>query len=107
MSINLRLIEWAGLLFIALAIFSLWRAHKTPGFNFSLFDLLMENGRVSRLACVFMGSWVLLTWIMVRLTIDGKMTDGYFTSYAVSCFAGIVAKLFATQPENKPQEPQP
>jgi hypothetical protein len=33
---------------------------------------------------------------MVRLTIKGDMTEGYFTAYAGVCVAPIIAKLFST-----------
>lgn len=92
--LHLRMMDWGAIALLVLIAFSLWRAHRDPAFNFSIFDLIMENGRVSRLACIFLASFLLVTWVMVRLTLDGKMTEGYFTSYIMTCFAGTVAKLF-------------
>ena len=48
----------AAILIVALVIaWSFYRAHTNSTLSFNLFDLLMENGRLSRLACVFMGSF--------------------------------------------------
>ena len=85
---------------IAVLIFaitwSIYRAHRDPQYReFNFFDLIMENGRISRLACVFIGTWLVHSWIMIRLTIDGKMSDGYFTSYGAIWAAPIIAKMFS------------
>ena len=78
-----------------LIVWSLYRAQKDPNFAFSLFDLIMENGRVSRLASVFMGTWVVTSLIMWQLTVDNKMNEGYFTAYCAAWIAPIISKLFA------------
>lgn len=92
----------AALLIVALAIgWSMYRAHKSGDaafVHFNLMDLIMENGRVSKLACVFMGSFGVTSWIMVRLTLDGKMTEMLFSAYAAAWIAPIVAKLFSPSP---------
>lgn len=89
----------ASLLIISLVVaWSFYRAHRDPNFAFNALDLIMENGRVSRLACAFMATLMVTSWIMVRLTIDGKMTEGYVTSYGLMWVAPIIAKLFSPQP---------
>jgi hypothetical protein len=92
----------ASLLIIALCIaWSLYRAHRNNAgqfANFNLLDLIMDNGRISRMACVFLACFGVLSWIMVRLTIENKMTEGYFMGYAGACFAPIIARLFSPAP---------
>lgn len=86
------------LMIAALAIlWSLYRAHKDQnGLSaFNLFDLLMDNGRISRIASVFMGGFLLVSWIMIRLTLDGKMTEGYMGLYFAGIIAPIISKLFS------------
>lgn len=86
------------LIAIALLIaLSFYRAHKDKSFSFNLFDLIMENGRLGRLAFAFMVTLIITSWIMVRLTLDGKMTEGYLMGYGAMWVAGIVAKMFSTQ----------
>ncbi len=58
----------------------------------------MEGGRVGRLACAFMVTLVVTSWIMVRLTLDGKMTEGFMIGYAGAWVAPIIAKLFSGPP---------
>ena len=90
----------AAILIISLVVaWSFYKAHTNKKLSFNLFDLLMENERLSRLACVFMGSFGVSSWIMVRATVDGKMTEGLFMAYGGVWVAPIIAKLFAnTQP---------
>lgn len=90
----------AALIIFALGFaWSLYRAHKDPAFRLDLFDLVMSDGRLSRIAVAFVVTLVATTWIMVRLTLDGKLTEGYFTGYALAWIAPVVAKLFsAPQP---------
>ena len=89
----------AALLIIALVIaWSLYRAHKDHAFAFNLFDLIMENGRLSKVSCLVMGAFTVHTWIMVRLTFDGKMTEGYLTIYGATWVAPMLARMFSTGP---------
>jgi len=94
----------AAILIVSLVIaWALYKAHKSATVHFNLFDILMENGRVSRLACVFMGSFVVSSWIMVRMTVEGKMTEGLFMAYGTVWVAPIIAKLFSGP---KPDDPE-
>lgn len=76
-------------------VWSFYRAQTNPNFHFDVFDLIMENGRVSRMALAFMITLAATTWMMMRMTLDGKMTEGYFTAYGAMWIAPIVAKLFS------------
>ena len=88
-----------ALLIVALAVaWSLYRAHRSDSgvfAQFNLLDLLMENGRLSRIACAFMATLFVTSWVIVRLTFDGKMTEGYFIGYGGMWVAPIIAKLFS------------
>ena len=87
--------EAGAIIILLIVAWSLYNAHRDKGSTFNLFDLLMEGGKLSRLACVFMGAWFANTWILVRLTEDGRMTEGYLTAYGLTWVAPIIAKLFA------------
>lgn len=89
----------AGLVLILLAV-SFWRLHQNPANEFNVFDLVMEGGRLSRIACVFLAVFLVASWIMVRLTLDGKMTDAYLLWYGGTFVAPVVAKLFG-QPKQE------
>ena len=86
----------AAMLIVALALFwSMYRAHKDPHFKFNLLELLMDNGRTSKTAFAFMLTLSVTSWIMLRLTLDGKLTEGYFTGYGLMWVGPLVAKMFA------------
>ena len=88
-----------ALLIIALVIaWSIYKAHKNEENNFNLMDLLMENGRVSRIACAFMTTLVITSWLMVTIASTGKMTEGYLAIYGGLWVTPIVAKLFSAAP---------
>ncbi len=89
----------AAILIVALVIaWSFYKAHIDHAFTFNLFDLVMENGRLSKVSCLVMGAFVVHTWIMVRLTFDMKMTEGYLTIYGATWVAPMLARMFSTGP---------
>ena len=91
-----------ALLIVALVIaWSFFRSHRDPAINFNLFDLLLEGGRLSRIACAFMATLIVTSWVIIRLTVEGKLTEGLFTAYVAAWVAPIVAKLFAGSPAPK------
>lgn len=96
-----------GLLAIATLIiaWSLYRAQRDPDIVFNLYDLLVENGRVSRLAFAFMTTLFVTSWVVIKLATDGKMNDVIFASYGAMWVAPIIAKLFSpTIPSSKVTE---
>lgn len=94
---------WAlGALFLVLIGLGIYRNHRgTNAFN--LMDLLMENGRASRLAAGYLTTLVVTSWMMIQLAVTGKLTEGYLGIYVSAWVAPIVAKLFA--PPIPPQKP--
>lgn len=94
--------EWM-LVILAAAILSVllsfWRAHRNALIQFSAFDLIMENGKVSKIALAFMMVLGVTTWIMIYLTIQGKMTEGYFGAYGVMWVGPLVAKVIFNKTE--------
>lgn len=92
------LVLYALLAMIAAAIVvSFYRYNKDPSIpSFNIVDLLMENGRLSRLALAFDAAVVVTAWIMLKLVVDGKMTEGYLGIYGSFWVAPILAKMFST-----------
>lgn len=78
-------------------VWLIYRAHRDPSFDLNLFDLIMQDGRASRLGVAFIVSLFVTSWILIRLTLDGKLTEGYFGTYGLMWITPIVAKLFAVQ----------
>jgi len=85
----------ALLVVILLAAWSFYRAQRDPHFDFNAFDIIMEHGRVSRIACVFMAAFFVHSWIMIKLTFDGKMSEGYLTIYGATWVAPILSVILA------------
>lgn len=78
---------------LCILLVSFWRAHRTPGFDFNAFDLVMSSGKVDRAATVFMLSFAVMTWIFIDLQLKGKMTEMYFAGYGAIWVAPVLAKV--------------
>lgn len=91
----MRLTDAAMLLLLLALCWSFYRAQKDPANVFNLFDLVLDGGRISKVSVAFMTTLCVTSWIMLRLTLDGKLTEGYMTSYGLMWVAPLVAKLFS------------
>jgi len=84
-----------GVLAVAalLVVVSFWRAHRDALAQFNAFDLITENGKVSKIALAFMVAFGVTTWVIIYLTIQGKMTEGLFLAYGGMWVAPLVVKV--------------
>ena len=89
---NIDPLTWVLILGALLVALSFWKLQKSP-VEFDLRDLLMENGRVSKIAIVFLGSFALSGWIMIRLTLKGEMTEGYLTTFGAMWVTPLIARV--------------
>jgi hypothetical protein len=87
--IALCVLAAAGLVVVV----TFWRCHRDALLQFNALDLIMENGKVSKIALAFMVVLGVTTWIVAYLTLRDKMTEGYFTSYGLMWVAPLVAKV--------------
>lgn len=76
-----------------LVVVSFWRAHSRPGFDFNAFDLIMEGGKVSKIALAFMLVLGVSTWVIVSLQIKDKLTEGMFGLWLTAWVTPLVAKV--------------
>ena len=87
------------LIFTLVVCWSLYRAHIQPDNSFNLFDLIMENGRVSRIGFGFIVALFVTSWVLIRVARDGHDgLDLLFAAYCTAWVAPIVAKLFSASP---------
>ena len=83
----------------AIVLLSLWKAHHNPKFHFDTFDLIMENGRVSRLALWYNLAGAVSTWVIVDLQMKDKLTEGMFGLWLTAWVGPIIAKLVFNKSE--------
>lgn len=94
---------WVGLAVLVVVILaSFYYAHRSRMTGFNAFDLVMENGRASKTGVICMGAFFITTWIMLHLTLNGRMTEGYLTIYGGLWVAPILARIF--KGNEKPDE---
>lgn len=82
-----------------LVVLSFWHAHRKPGFDFDAFDLIMENGKVSRLALWYNLAGAVSTWVIVDLQAKGQLTEGMFGLWLGAWVGPIIAKLVFNKSE--------
>lgn len=90
--------EGIGLILVLLIALSVYKAHRSNS-DFNLLDLLMENGKASKISCIVMGTWASLTYVFLGMYHDGKMTEGLMMAFGGLCFAPMIARMFST-PQN-------
>lgn len=86
-----------------MVVVSFWRAHNRPGFDFNAFDLIMENGKVSKIAFAFMLVLGVSTWVIVTLAIKDKLTDGMFGLWLGAWVTPLVAKVVFNKTDMPPE----
>lgn len=76
-----------------LVVWSFWHAQRKPGFDFDMFDLIMENGKVSRLALWYNLAGAVSTWVVVDNQVKGTLTEGLFGLWLGAWVGPIIARL--------------
>lgn len=79
--------------------FALWRAHISKTAPFDFFDLLTENGRISKIAVAFMTVLGVSTWVIVDLQIKARLTEGIFGMWLGAWVTPLVAKVVFSKTE--------
>lgn len=78
-------------------LWSLERKSKSHTSHFNFDDLLTEDGKTSKAACVMFGSFAVTTWVLVYLTINAKLTELIFGAYLTAWVAPVVTKIIAAR----------
>lgn len=109
-------IDWMVVFLIATLGFMarcLYRLHRdklnVP--NFDLTGLVMEIGpdgktRISKIGFAWMVTLFMTTWVVIRLTLRGQLTEGYFQAYLAAWVAPLVAYvIWGHKPPPPPEKP--
>ena len=87
-------------------LWSLFRAHRDPATDINLFDLLLENGKLSKVSVAFMVTLTVTSWVVIRLTLDGKLTDVLFAGYAAAWIVPLVACILNKSSTDSVEKPK-
>lgn len=94
---------WAAALLALIVValgWGLMRRNKLVSSAIDLDDLLLgEDGKLSKAAAVMMGAFVLTSWIMIKLTLTDKLTEGYFMAFLGAWVAPTVTRLIVNRPQ--------
>lgn len=80
--------------------FSFWQTHKSGDNQFNAFDLVMNKGKVDKIAVSYMLVLALSSWIMIDLQVNMKMTEGYFGIYIGAWIVPLVSKVVVNKGES-------
>lgn len=94
-----------AVLFILIAL-SFWHAQRRKDFDFNAFDLIMENGKVSKIGVAFMMVLGVTTWLIIDLQITGKLTEGYLGIYGTMWVTPLVARVVFNKTSPHTEEPK-
>ncbi len=95
-------IDWMLTILAVAAVliaFSIWRAHRTSTNTFDAFDLIMEEGKASKVALGFMLVLAVSTWVVIAQQISGKLSEGVFGLWLGAWVAPLVAKVVFNKPD--------
>lgn len=90
-----KILAMVGLLALVVVVTRvLWARDKDAASKINFDDLLLDvNGRMSKSAAVMFGAFAMTTWMMIFLTLEGKMSEGYLTIYGGLWIIPAVTKL--------------
>ena len=94
-TVSFKLAAVAFLLLLgAFIVWSLLKRDRSNSSRLNLDDLLLgDDGKISKAAAVMLGAFIATTWMMVYLTLQGKMTEGYLGIYVAAWIAPTVTRL--------------
>ena len=109
---NIEKHDLVAIIFLLVAlgvVLTLYVWHRNKESPVDLSDLLMENGKLSKMAFTWLGSFIVMSFGFMYAVIQGKLSDAYAALYAATWAIPIVTKMFAVKPttpeppkENKP-----
>jgi hypothetical protein len=83
---------WISVLGIA---YSFIIAARRKDFRFNPFDLLMENGKLSKVSCAFMLAIGISTWVILKLLDQEKLTEGFYIAFLGTLVVPLLTKIIA------------
>lgn len=97
MSTEKYLMLAALLVALVLIVRTLRHWNDAPGSKISIEDLLVgDDGRISKAAAVMMGAFAVTTWVIVYVTLTGKLTDilfgAYLTAWVVPTTTALIVR---------------
>jgi hypothetical protein len=93
---------------LLLALLLVWRALRnrelSSASKLNLDDLLLDplTGKISKAAAVLMGSFALSSWVIVYVTLEGKLTDVLFAAYMAVFATPAVVKIIGDKGATAP-----
>jgi len=78
---------------VAAILVAFYRAHRRAGFDFNAFDLVMEDGKVNKIAVAFMLVLLVTTWVIIDQQLKGNLSEGMFGLYGGMWVIPLVAKV--------------
>ena len=93
-----------GLIFAGVGIFLsyiVYRWNRDPDNPFELKDLVMENGKASRLGVTWLGSFLVMSFGFIHMIIHNTLTDTYAATYAGVWAIPIVSRMFTQKPSDQ------
>lgn len=99
----------AGLLALGFLwlLVSIWKLHRNRAVQFNALDLLIENGRLSKVSFIVMIAFSIWTWAIVGWTLKGTVTTADFLSYGGVWVSPLLARMVFAKNGDVPTPSEP
>ena len=87
----------AFLFIAALIVLFFYHAHKYKDTEFNVYDLFMEDGKTSSKKVIFIGSFIVSSWVIVHKELTAALDATVFGAFLAAWVAPVVANLFSTK----------
>ena len=61
--------------------------------KFNIFDAFMADDKTSMLSITFFGTWLSMTWVVIKKTMENNLDISFFNLYALTFAAPVVTRL--------------
>ena len=81
---------------LLIVLWGFYRAQRDPANSLNIWDLVMENGRMSRIGFAYLVGLLVTSWVLINMAQNEQRSlDVVFSAYLAAWVAPIVAKLFS------------
>lgn len=78
---------------IAIIVFLFWYAQRDNANPINVADLVVEDGKLSKVAVMMFGSFLATTWVLIHLELNARLDVGLFGAYLAAWVAPIVTRI--------------
>ena len=84
--------------------YSLWKVQRDPTINFNLLDMLIENGRVSKVSAMVLAAFTATTWAFIFQVLKHGLDAGILVTYGGLWVSPLLVRILGGTAPNPPED---